>query len=187
MAESRTNDNKNLWFITCYYHLYIYIHIYILIYVYVHIEGGGRRERECEHTCSPVWPLKLPYKFRISSGFNYSFKWVSKVKTKQISMFQVIAVLKKKTKLKWQSQIKARKFMYFDPWIKHNPIIAKIIELCFLIWNKKITDFKVIVKITSILVYLWLQFPVPVNCQAECRCGLTIKVKEVDGFVTRLS
>lgn len=33
----------------------------------------------------------------------------------QISMFQVIAVFKKKKKLKWQSQIKARKFMYFDP------------------------------------------------------------------------
>lgn len=57
-------------------------------------------------------------------------------------------------------------FMCFDPWIKHSHIIAKIIELCFLIWYKnfgfffvfKITDFKVAVKIMSILVYSWLQF-----------------------------
>lgn len=33
-------------------------------------------------------------------------------------------------------------------------------------------------KIMSILVYLQLQFPVPVNCQAECRHGLTFKVKK---------
>lgn len=73
---------------------YIYTHIYILIYVHVYIEGGGG-EREREHTCSPVWPLKLPYKFRISSGFNYSFMSLQG-ENQQISMFQVIAVLKKK-------------------------------------------------------------------------------------------